>query len=468
MNLKTDLKSKNINYIGFAIGTMGFMLPITFVNAYTFQFYVYTVGLDALLVSIGMFIGLVVFSLGAILSGVISDNMKIGKFGKRRPFLLLSLPGMIFFMILIWMPPNCPDGQTMYWPTAIYLWVVGVGFSGSVAMGFAPYYSMLPEQAPTEKERVKVASIQGLFNIIGVVGGMAVVMVLQSQLSDPLNSKWWQLSGQHILSITPWIGGIITIISTIAIVITFFSTQENYKQDDTEIESTNFKRTNFKKSIEQIFAPTKHINNKNFLWQTIFYNMAFRLCIVVMIPFLTFVLHLKEENYFIFFLLIAPFAISGFFFWQKLISKTGLINGFSISIKLSIGISISGLIFLFNFPKLWIGILLGVIIFGLLVSCLLAGFIFPNPITSALVDEIKVEKSQSEENNQEEDLSGAYFGLNLFSMNISSGIANLILGIIFVGDNAENPQIIIFIFPVIGLIYGIGLFFLQKVKLKNR
>ena len=93
---------------------MGFTLPITFVNVYTFQFYVYTIGLDALLVSFGMFIGLIVFSFGAILFGVISDNKKPGKMGKRRSFLLLSLPRMIIFMILIWIPPKCPEGQTMY------------------------------------------------------------------------------------------------------------------------------------------------------------------------------------------------------------------------------------------------------------------------------------------------------------------------------------------------------------------
>ncbi|MHA1561104.1 MAG: MFS transporter, partial [Promethearchaeota archaeon] len=134
MEIKTDLKSKNINYIGFAIGVFGLMLPI---------------GLDALLVSIGMFIGLVVFSLGAIIFGVVSDNKKPGKYGKRRPFLLLSLPGMIISMILIWTPPKCPEGQTMYWPTAIYLWTIAIFFSASVAMGFAPYYAMIPEQAPT-------------------------------------------------------------------------------------------------------------------------------------------------------------------------------------------------------------------------------------------------------------------------------------------------------------------------------
>ena len=461
------MESKKFNYIGFSIGTLGFMLPITFVNAYSFQYYVYTIGLDALLVSIGMFIGLIVFSFGAILFGVISDNKKPGKMGKRRPFLLLSLPGMIIFMILIWMPPKCPEGQTMYWPTAFYLWTVGILFSASMAMGFAPYYSMLPEQAPTEKERVKIASIQGLLNIIAVVGGMALVMVLQSLLVDPLNSKWWQPSGQHIISILPWVSGLITAISAITIIITFFSTQEHIHEDNSEILLAKNKKTNIRKSIKQIFAPTKHINNKNFLWQTIFYNMAFRLCIVVMIPFLTYVLHLKQEKYFMFFLFIAPFAISGFFLWQKLVSKIGLIDGFSNSIKLNIGFSIAGLIFLINFPE-WVGLLFGIFIIGFLVSCLLAGFIFPNPITSALVDEIKMEQSQNNDNIEGKSLSGAYFGLNLFSMNISSGIASLILGIIFVGDNAEDPLFITLTFPVIALIYGIGLYFLQKVKLKKK
>jgi len=290
---------------------------------------------------------------------------------------------------------------------------------------------------------------------------------LQSQLTDPLNSKWWQISGQKILLLIPWISGLIALISAISIIIAYFRTEEHFQEENSANMLGKNKRTNIKKSIEQIFAPTKHVNNKNFLWQTIFYNMAFRLCIVVLIPFLTYVLRLKQESYFIFFLFVAPFAISGFFFWQKSVSKIGLIKGFSNSIKLNIAISITGLIFLINFPE-WVGMVFGVIILGLLVSCILAGFIFPNPITSALIDEIKLEQSQSENNNKEENLSGAYFGLNLFSMNFSSGVASLIIGIIFVGNNAEDPTFITLTFPVIGLIYGIGLYFLHKVKLKKK
>jgi len=71
-----------------------------------------------------------------------------------------------------------------------------------------------------------------------------------------------------------------------------------------------------------------------------------------------------------------------------------------------------------------------------------------------------LEQSQNEDNNKEENLSGAYFGLNLFSMNFSGGFASLILEMIFVGDNAEDPMFITLTFPVIGIIYGIGLYFL--------
>jgi len=44
---------------GYCFGIFGMMLPFSLVNGYVFQFYVYTIGLDALIVSIGLFLGMV-------------------------------------------------------------------------------------------------------------------------------------------------------------------------------------------------------------------------------------------------------------------------------------------------------------------------------------------------------------------------------------------------------------------------
>ena len=144
--LPRELKGKR--FVGYSIGVLGEILALTLVNGYAFQFYVYTIGLDALIVSIGLFIGLSTFSFFAILFGVLEDHTLPGRFGKRKPYMLFSIPAIFISQLLLWLPPwKAPEGNSAYLPTTLYLWGVSILFGISMAANFSAFYSSLPEQA---------------------------------------------------------------------------------------------------------------------------------------------------------------------------------------------------------------------------------------------------------------------------------------------------------------------------------
>ncbi|HEC39654.1 MAG TPA: hypothetical protein ENI29_15555, partial [bacterium] len=85
-----ELKGKRL--FGYSMGDLGMSLPNIFTGVFIFQYYVFTINLSSILVSIGITTQLLVSAIFAIIFGVIVDNKKPGKMGKRRPFLLIGLP----------------------------------------------------------------------------------------------------------------------------------------------------------------------------------------------------------------------------------------------------------------------------------------------------------------------------------------------------------------------------------------
>ena len=181
------------------MGSFGIILTNIFSEVFSFQYYVYTINLDSLLVSVGLSITIFISAIFAIIFGVVIDNKKPGRFGKRRPFLLIGLPIWVLTNIIIWFPPwKCPQNNSMFFPTALFFWVVTISKSICGTLIFNVYLSMLPEQSQTLKNRELVASIRVIFRIAASVIAIFLALVVQSMLDDPQHVKWWDPSGKVI------------------------------------------------------------------------------------------------------------------------------------------------------------------------------------------------------------------------------------------------------------------------------
>jgi Na+/melibiose symporter-like transporter len=221
---------------GYSTGILGQILPVTLINAYLFQYYVYTIGLDPLLVSVGTALGAVINGIGGPLFGVITDNKTPTKFGKRRPFLLYGLPILSLALILVWIPPILPDvSDTMDIEVALFLWIVILAFFINFSLIRSPYLSMLPEQSEVEANRVKISSIQGIFSIIASILGILLPMILQSRLINPRDVFHTTADGQFLMQSLPILAGFFAILSIIFILLAFFSTDESFHLQKTNI-----------------------------------------------------------------------------------------------------------------------------------------------------------------------------------------------------------------------------------------
>lgn len=444
---------------GYAMGTGGQLLSSAILNAYVLTFYTYTVGLNAILVGIGISIGNIANALMSPLFGLLSDNKRPTKYGKRKTFLLYGLPGLIFCLIAIWMPPMTIQGESTNWSTAIYLWIMEIGFWISYACIRSPYLAMLPEISQVEQNRVKISAIQGLFSIIGALMGILLPLFLQSRLIDPQNPFHTTESGIYLIKNLPIISTIFAIIALSFTLISYFSTDESFYLKSTGILP---QKRSIKEGLAQIFGPFKDLQFQKWLICSLFMNIATQMMVVGLTPFLTYVVQLYKSEFLLYMLFLLPFAAGGFLYWQKKAKTMGSRKSFLKSAVFLISSLFSAALFFIQWESS-IRRVLAVFVLGFILSTFIVGFILPNPIISALIDQSLTSEPKPQQIQGSKN-SGSYFGAYIFMLNIANAISNFIVGLILSGENKTNPMMITLIFPLAAFAYLAALLFFRKIK----
>lgn len=447
----------------FALGTMGQMAPIGFYNTYAVTFYNYTVGLNPAITFTGLFLGLTMFAVMAPVFGTIVDNKVPGRLGKRKPFLLLGIPLIAILMIIAWMPPLPPLGEPNHLPTAIYFLVVTILVYTNQGLLVSTYLSMLAEQSTDETNRVKVATLQGIFSIVGTVLSILVPIMLESRLVDPLNTHWTTPSGAFLSATLPVVGIVFAIVGAASFIAAFAASDESFMAGKAR---EHRQRASIKETFSQIAAPFSDKNYRSWLGNAFFFNMAIRILIVVLIPMLRFVLVLEQNQNLMFFGAIIPFALGGYVIWATRIKKAGLKSSYSLSLVVNVIFAFAALVFLLPMD-FWFRFVLGAVIVGILISSLVGGYLFPNPIVSNLVDRAPLEMREKA-SAAGKGISGAYFGLYIFSYNISQAFTNILLAVILTEERKEDPFFILLTIPVAGILVLVSYLFLRKLHLPHQ
>ena len=86
-SIPRELKGKRL--YGYSISTLGQILPFNFVGSLLMIYYVYTIGLNSVLVSIGTALGFLINAFASPIMGHFADIKQMDRFGKRRSLLLL-------------------------------------------------------------------------------------------------------------------------------------------------------------------------------------------------------------------------------------------------------------------------------------------------------------------------------------------------------------------------------------------
>ncbi|MHA2121352.1 MAG: MFS transporter, partial [Promethearchaeota archaeon] len=106
--------------VGYSLGVFGYMLLLMATESYSYNFYVYTIRIDSILVSLGTTINMLVSAFSGIIFGVVLDNTTPRKIGKRRPYILIGLPIWLVSAILVYLPPWVPPQAAAMVSTVMY------------------------------------------------------------------------------------------------------------------------------------------------------------------------------------------------------------------------------------------------------------------------------------------------------------------------------------------------------------
>ncbi|HME56328.1 MAG TPA: MFS transporter [Candidatus Lokiarchaeia archaeon] len=444
--------------VGFAFGTFGQNAPIGIFNMFAPYYYIYVIDLDPMLVFLGMLLSLLAFALSSPVFGVLSDNKKCGRIGKRRPFLLVGIPGLLVFMTLIWMPPQ---PTTLF--TAVYFWVCAIGLEIFQSLLVSVYLAMMVEQSTDQSNRVKIATLQGIFSLLGTVLSILLPVILKSHVPEPGNPSWSTVSIPYFIGIMPWIGLAFGCIGFASFLVVFLSTDEKFFQFNRNIEIPKLSVT---KTFKEMIIPFKDVNYRWWLGNAFFFNMAIRYLIFILLPVMDFVIILSGSWFMIFFACLLPVAAIGYIIWVKKIKTSGLKNAYSLSLVIFVLFSAAATIFLIPID-FTLRFILGVAIVGILISALVGGYLFPNPIISQLVD-IAPEAIRKEAARSNKGIAGAYFGLYILVYNLANAIGNIILGLIFTDQTKNNPVIITLVIPLAGVMVFVSWLLLRRLELPHQ
>ncbi|MHA1985496.1 MAG: MFS transporter [Promethearchaeota archaeon] len=457
-----ELKGKR--KFGYSMGDLGMSLPNIFTGVFLFQYYVYTINLDSVLVSVGVTTQLIVSAFFAVIFGVIVDNKKPGKLGKRRPFLLIGLPIWFLTTILIWFPPRGEIGAPAGLPTAIFFWIIILVRSISRSLLFNVYISMLPEQSQTSKNRESVASVRSAFMIIASVVALMLPLIIQSLLEDPKNATWWTASGKIVLFYIPVIGIFFAIFGFISVLVIFFSVDETFHNSNSDYKR---EKVSLIGRFRQMAVPARDHNYRNIVIAAFFSGIAGKLLGLLVFPFQTYVLEFTSAL-FIIYILISIFGKFGwYFFWRKLRKRNHILKSYTTVMLLGVIGSFMGMFFFIRILSFNIQLILYIITWSTVLGSMYSFPLFSIPITAALVHE-------AAENSEEENvdialskISGAYYGLSSFIRSLGPASASLIVGFVLSGANKEEPLLLILLWCYIGVFYLFAIVFISRIKIKH-
>ena len=450
--------------LGYSLGDLGLLLPRTFEGVFIFQFYVYTVNLNSLLVSIGFSAQLIIGAISAIIFGVIVDNKKPGKYGKRRPFLLIGIPIWVIASILIWYPPNAPIDNSLYLPTASYFWVIYIIRAIAHGLVYTVYTSMMPEQSQTFENREKVASFSSFFQILASVVALMLPIIIQSVLPDPTMVKWWNPSGEIIQFFIPIIGLLFAIFGLITTVLVFLSVDESYYK--TNLKS-QLEKVKIIEAFKRLSNPIRDTNYFKLIIAGFFITASSRIVGLLVFPFQTYVMQFQAAQFYIYIVFSILSKFIWYFIWKKILKRFNILNTFSACILFAVFGVLIDIFFLFGNLSFEISLTLYIVSWSTVLGSLYAFPLFSIPITASLVHDAASRNSKSSLDLEMSKISGSYYGLSNFSNTLGPAFASLFIGALLSGNNETNPYLITISFLSLGVFYLVAFFLINRIKLSS-
>ncbi|TFF88420.1 MAG: MFS transporter [Promethearchaeota archaeon] len=428
---KREKKFSIKSAIAFGFGQFSDTIAYQMFTFLTFTFYYSVVDLNINLITLGFIIWSVWNALNDPLLGSISDRTKT-RFGRRKPYILISIGPLCLIVILLWFPPMINDATKFF-----YFLIIITLFEFFYTMFAVNRNSLFPEIFQDLENRAKANTFRHVFSIMGLIIAFILPTLLIPKLTD---SQYYSNYGEA--------GILIAIIMAIgAIIFIIFGTRERVEFSEDSLNAPSFLKSlkiSFKNKAFRTYVIAGLVN-----WYV--YGM-----LPTIIPLYgEFVLNIQEGESILLGLLLGVAFISAalfIFLWRYVAVKIGMKKGFMLSMTIFIITLI---------PLLFISDVISAFISFFFVGLGLSGsFMFIDVIIPTIIDYDEIETGVRRD--------GGYFGINALIIRLSGIFTFLTISLVFnsVGWTVFDPKgtteqtifglrSLMTIFPIIALIIGI-------------
>lgn len=391
----------------FGLSIAGYM----YVTYGTF-FYTETIGLSMRSIAIANIIYAIWDAFNDPIAGYLSDRTRT-KWGRRKPWLLVSIPVFIIASILFFSPPEALGVDT---GLAVYFTVFLILTETGNTIASVNYHSLLPELYREEKQRNRANAIRQALQLVGMIIGVSLVPMITVRLGYS------------------WTAILLGLLSGGLILYSILGCRE---------------RTDFSHSKQPgLWVSLKALAlNRNF-WRVsvshFFYQATSGLLLAGIPFFIKYALRLPDQN--ATFLSAAVFvsAIPSMYLWYKVINKIGALKSWRLAL-LWLGLSLVPMFFVQSL--LWAclcGVFIGIGIAGVTANL--------DMINSNLIE---TDAAESGVRREATFFAGISFVTRLSGL-IRSGVF-LLLFYLFGFDSGDNPgnnpdiaaRYMMIIFPII-------------------
>jgi GPH family glycoside/pentoside/hexuronide:cation symporter len=384
--------------------------------------------LPRLLIGVLLVVGRLLESFDDALIGYWSDRTR-SRWGRRIPFIVGATPLWALFAFLLFVPPDAGTvGTAIYFFVALELFFLFATLSGG------PYEALLPEIAPRNEDRVKVAGIRVYFG----AAGAGIGLVASGLLVDTIGFAGMAVALAALALTARYLG--------------LAGAWERAKRSRTpaEISFREAMRATFSNRAFLLFLPT-----------FVLFQIGFQILVGVLPFYVNAVLRIEDEGMWV--AVLTAVALSSMLaalpLFGRLALRTSKRHAYRTALLASAVL----------FPVAAIpGLVPGVpaeaelIAAMVIVGAPIAGnYLFPAVLTADIIDDDSARTGLRRE--------ATFYGAQNFVEKTATSLAPLILVLLLLfGDTADDPLGIRLVGPVAGVIAAMGYLIFRRYELPDQ
>jgi GPH family glycoside/pentoside/hexuronide:cation symporter len=279
---------KSFNY---AIGMFGTSIPINMLKTYAAIYYVGTLGLTTMQLSLMLFIYAFIDAIDNPVYGFLSDRTR-SRWGRRRPWLVIGTPLLVICFIIFYSPPAFLAGNSLFVYFALFYMLTGT--LDSVIN--ANYAALFPELFRNDESRASTNALRQAFQLVAMIISIAMTPVVTHAIGYRLTAIVYGLLGGAVI-----------------LYMTLTSHEVAVKLEDKK---------------PQLWGSIKDLVTNRKFWVAglagAFYSAAMSLVLASLPFFVKYTLNIPDSQSTILFAAVLLIAIGGVAIWAWLVRKYGL------------------------------------------------------------------------------------------------------------------------------------------------